>query len=230
MSVAPVPPTEPAPRKLRERLGLEVANLKEATQVIVKNHYLHRGRTMAQMPYWVNLDGERCGVILFALPRMSVSFQGYGPMNLAELARIWIDPRVQGRRVIDSEEREHAFSVGTCAVGKALRCIRQDWHGKYPHLPDILACVSWADRIHHEGTIYRAANFRDVGASGGALHGTAQRPNGGRDQLNADYLHEKTAYLYEYSKPLTAQQKADAYRAWEGHRPQRPKKKRQTSG
>ena len=65
--------------KLRSRVSLEVANLKEATQVVVENHYLHRGRTMAQMPYWILLDDKRCGVLLFALPRLSVDFQGHGP-------------------------------------------------------------------------------------------------------------------------------------------------------
>src|SRR3990170_981726 len=123
--------------KLRSRVDLEIADLKEATAVIVRNHYLHRGRTMAQMPYWILLDRNRAGVLLYAYPRMSAEFQGYGPMNLVELARMWLDPAVQGLRVVDSQGREHALTVATCAVGKSLRRIRQDWHGKYPHLPDI---------------------------------------------------------------------------------------------
>lgn len=210
------------PVKLRDRVQIELANLKEATAMIVANHYLHRGRTMAQIAYWVTLDGERCGVLLFALPRMSATFRGYGPMNLVELARMWLDPAVQGERVIDSAGKEHTFAVGTCAVGKALRQIRQDWHGKYPHLPEIMASVSWADDVHHEGTIYRASNFREVGKSGGSLHGTAHRPNGGHDQLNPDYLHPKSAFLYEFTRPLTEQQKTAAVLAWDSMRPKRP--------
>lgn len=217
-----LPASAPPPERLRNRVQIEVANLKEATAVIVANHYLHRGRTMAQMPYWVTLDGQRCGVLLFALPRMSVKFQGYGPMNLIELARMWLDPSVQGDRVVGSDGQEHAFAVGTCAVGKALRQIRQDWHGKYPHLPDILACVSWADDVHHEGTIYRAANFREVGKSGGSLHGSTLRPNGGHDQLNPDYLHPKTAFLFEFTRPLAESQRLEAIRAWDSKRPKRP--------
>jgi hypothetical protein len=153
--------------KLRDRLALDIANLKEATAVIVENHYLHRGRTMAQMPYWITLDGARAGVLLFALPRLSVRYQGYGPMNLIELARMWISPDVQGQRVKDSTGREHSLTIATCAIGMALRQIRHDWHGKYPHLPIIEACVSWADDEHHEGTVYRAANFEEIGKSGG---------------------------------------------------------------
>lgn len=207
-----------SPSKLRNRVGLEIADLKEATAVIVRNHYLHRGRTMAQMPYWILLDQQRVGVLLYAYPRMSTTFQGYGPMNLIELARMWLDPAVQGLRVVDSQGREHAFAVATCAVGKSLRRIRQDWHGKYPHLPDIQAVVSWADQEHHEGTIYKASNFREVGVSGGSLHGSTYRRNGGHDQLNPDYLHLKTAFLFEFSRELSVREKTLAESRWRGWR------------
>lgn len=43
----------------------------------------------------------------------------------------------------------------------------KDWALKYPRLPNIRAIVSWADDVHHEGTIYRAANFTELGKSGG---------------------------------------------------------------
>jgi hypothetical protein len=194
-------------QKPRDRIELQIANLKEATQVIIENHYLHRGRTMAQLPYWILLDGTRAGVILFAYPRMSAIFQGYRPMNLLELARMWVDPAAQGQKITDHAGKEHTLSVVSCAVGKALRRVRQDWHAKYPHLPDVFAIVSWADTVHHEGTVYRAANFREVGRSGGSLHGSTRRPNGGRDQLNLDYLHEKITFLYEYPRPLSAREK-----------------------
>lgn len=194
---------EPRPLgKLRDRVSLEVANLREATAVIVKYHYLHRGRTMAQLPYWINLDGVRVGVLLFSYPRMSVHFQGHSPMAMLELARMWLDPAVQGQRVTDSNGAEHAFSVATCAVGMALRRVREDWQQKYPKLPAVEAVVSWADQVHHEGTIYRASNFRDCGVSGGSLHGSAHRRNGGRDQTNPDYLHLKSAFIYEFARPL----------------------------
>lgn len=213
--------------KLRDRLALEVANLKEATAVIVEKHYLKRGRTMAQMPYWIVLDGERIGVLLFALPRLSVRYQGHGPMNLVELARMWIDPEAQGQRVTDSNGQEHTLALATCAIGMALRQIRQDWHGKYPHLPPIEACVSWADDVHHEGTVYRAANFEEVGKSGGSLHGSAHRPNGGRDQLNPDYRHIKTAFIHRYQRPLASRQKERARAIWAPVRPRLSKSQRQ---
>ena len=213
-----------APQRLRERVALEIADLKGATQVIVENHYLHRGRTMAQIAYWVTLDGHRCGVLLFALPRMSAKsekFGNYGPMNLVELARMWLDPKMQGLRLVDHNGMQHSFPVATAAIGKALRRIRQDWHGKYPHLPLIQACVSWADEVHHEGTVYRASNFREVGRSGGSLHGHGARKGGGLSQPHPDYLHIKRAFLFEYTKPLTARQRAEAIAAWNTTRPKR---------
>ncbi len=218
--------SDSASTKLRDRLSLQVANLKEATTLIVERHYLHRGRTMAQMPYWIMLDEVRVGVLLFALPRLSVSYQGHGPMNLIELARMWIDPEAQGQRVTDSTGREHSLAIATCAIGMALRQIRQDWHGKYPHLPDIEACVSWADDVHHEGTVYRAANFTEVGKSGGSLHGNTHRPNGGRDQLNQDYRHVKTAFIHRFPRALSASKRAVARAAWADTRPRLSKSQR----
>lgn len=79
----------------------------------------------------------------------------------------------------------------------------KDWALKYPRLPNIRAIVSWADDVHHEGTIYRAANFTELGKSGGAQHGAARRRNGGNDKLNPDYLHPKTLYMRAVEAGLT---------------------------
>ena len=193
--------------KLSKRLTLQVANLKQATRVIVYHHYLHRGRTMAQLAYWILIDDVQVGVILFSLPRLSVPLDGIPPMNVLELARLWLSPDVQGHHVQDSQGEQHAVSTATCAVGKALRAIRRDWCRRYPSMPDIYAVVSWADTVHHEGTIYRAANFVETGSSGGNMHGNRRRANGGRDQWNLDYAHVKTRFLYKYPAPLTDRQK-----------------------
>jgi Domain of unknown function (DUF4338) len=188
--------------RLRERVQLAIAPLKEATELIVRNHYLHRGRTMAQMAYWIHLEGACVGVLLYAYPRISVKFQGYAPMNLLELARLWIDPAVQGGTIVDSNGQLHAGAVATCAVGHSLRRIRADWQGKYPKLPKVLAVVSWADMERHEGTIYRAANFREVGKSGGRSHGGTERINGGRYYNHTDYSHRKATFLYDFTEGL----------------------------
>lgn len=187
---------------LRDRVQLVIAPLKEATGLIVRNHYLHRGRTMAQLAYWIVMEGRRIGVLLYAYPRLSVTFQGYAPMNLLELARLWIDPAVQGATVVDSKGQQHAGAIATCAVGHSLRRIRADWQSKYPHLPSVLAVVSWADLEHHEGTMYRAANFREVDKSGGKSHGGTKRINGGRYYNHVDYSHSKATFLYDFTDGL----------------------------
>ena len=50
---------------------------------------------MSQLPYWICIDGERVGVILYSLPRISNAVDGIEPMKLLELARLWINPSVQ---------------------------------------------------------------------------------------------------------------------------------------
>lgn len=201
------PDFDPSAGKLSARLILHEANLREATRVIVHYHYLHRGRTMAQLSYWIMVDHAPVGVLLFALPRLSATLYGIRPMNLLELARLWISPDVQGRVVLDSRGKEHSVSVATAALGKALRVVRQDWYRKYPNLPDVHAIVSWADTVHHEGVIYRVANFKLMGRGGGTLHGSTRRRNGGHDQTNADYKHVKSVFLYKFDRPLHAFQK-----------------------
>ncbi len=201
------PDFNPEIGKLSGRVSLQIANLKQATRIIVYYHYLHRGRTMAQLPYWILLDGIAVGVILYSLPRLSVSLFGIPPMNLIELARMWLSPDVQGKFVEGSDGRAHAVSVASCAVGNSLRRAQRDWYTKYPNLPDVLAVISWADNVHHEGTIYKACNFLEKGQSGGSTHGNRARPNGGRDQLNSDYIHTKTTFLYPYKDRLSDAEK-----------------------
>ena len=62
--------------------------------------------------------------------------------------------------------------------------------------------MSWADLERHEGTIYRAANFREVGKSGGRSHGGTERVNGGRYYNHVDYSHSKATFLYEFTEGL----------------------------
>ncbi len=182
-------------------VSLEIAVLREATEVIVRNHYLHRGRTMAQLPYWILVDDHRAGVMLFTLPRLSVRFNGHHPMQLIELARLWIQPDFQGLRVRDRQGRVHTLGVASRAIGTALRRVRTDWAEKYPRLPAIEACVAWADLCRHQGTIYRATNFELVGHSGGKQPGRWTRPNGGSHRVHADYMSQKACYMFRWSKP-----------------------------
>ena len=183
------------PQSLRQRTRLEIANPAEATEVIERHHYLGWERTMAQLPYWIYLDGSRVGVVLFSLPRIGKPLYRTEPMRLLELARVWITPTVQHRQVGDSAGRRHTLPVASVGIGAALRTVRQDWYGKYPHLPIIKTAIAWADTTRHSGTTYKALNFEHMG--------TTQR---------------KAAYLYQWKRSLTRHQLTNAYQTWAGRR------------
>ena len=203
------PDFDPDDGKLSKRLTLEVAETKEATRIVVVYHYLHRGRTMAQLHYWILIDGIKVGVISFAYPRLSSDINGIRPMNILELARLWISPDVQDKKFKHStKNNHHAVSVASCAIGKALKRIQLDWYKKYFLAKggiggkdvEVFAVVSWADNMHHEGIVYKASNFREEKKdSGGKFHGKRKKRDGTYDLTNhADYLNEKTMYWYPF--------------------------------
>ena len=142
-------------------------------------------------------------------------------MEMIELARLWIAPEVQSSTVVDRDGAFHSLPIASAAIGRALRRVRSDWVGKYPHLPELRACVAWSDDTLHAGTIYRATNFSLVGSSGGTSHRNRQRPNGGRDQLHQDYLNVKSAYVYEFGRPLSRASIESAIEDWDSRRPRR---------
>lgn len=204
------PEFDPDAGRISQRVSLEIANLKAATRIVVYHHYLHRGRTMAQLPYWIRVDDRQVGVLLFSYPRLSVPICGIQPLNLLELARLWIHPSLQGRKVTDSMGRTHAVCLVSCAIGLSLRRVQHDWASKYPQLPGVAAIVSWADDVHHEGTIYKASNFEEMGKSGGSMHGNRRRNNGGTDKLNPDYAHPKTMFLYRFEERVKGRESVAA--------------------
>ena len=182
--------------KLSKRLTLEIADLKESSKIIKHHHYLHRGRTMSQLPYWICIDGERVGVLLYSLPRVSNPIDGIEPMKLLELARLWINPSVQNLTYEDRNGKSHSLPVASCAMGKSLRRIKKDWYMKYPNLPGIDAIVSWSDDIRHKGTIYKSSNFQETGKSGGNSHGNGKRKDSGNYIPHKDFKEAKACEIY----------------------------------
>ncbi len=110
--------------ELLTRLSLQLANLKESSLIIV--HYLHRTRAMAQLPYWICIDGKQIGVLLFSLPRISVPVDGVEPVKLLELARIWVHPSLQNLYYEDRNGKKHSLCVVSCVVGKSLKRVKKD--------------------------------------------------------------------------------------------------------
>ena len=176
--------------------------------MIVAHHYLHRGRTMAQVAYWILSGPTRAGVLIYAYPRLSVAYAGYRPFELLELARLWIDPAFQGRMVVDRSGDAHCLAIASRAIAQSLRRVAGDWQLKYPRLPTPVAVVAWADVSRHTGTIYRAANFIDMGLSGGRGHTPGPRRDGGNYLDHDDYRTAKRAFIY----PLRREQPPAAMR------------------
>lgn len=132
-----------------------------------RRHYLRRGRTLAQVAHWILLDGEAVGFVLWATPRWTVGIGGTHPLAWVELARLWVDPVVQGQTVTDRRGREHALPVASAGIAAARRRLRCDWARSYPLWPvALVGIVAWSDATIHKGTVYAAAGFTSGPLSG----------------------------------------------------------------
>ena len=189
---------DPSKGKLSKRLTLKIADLKDSNLIIIHHHYLHRSRTMGQLPYWICIDEIPVGVISYSLPRISNQVDGIEPMNLLELARLWINPSVQNLSYEDRNGKSHSLSVASCAMGKSIKRVKTDWYMKYPNLPKIDAVISWSDDKRHKGTIYKSSNFKVSGKSGGNSHGNGKRKDSGNYIPHKDFRHIKTRFLYKF--------------------------------
>jgi len=186
---------DPSKGKLSKRLTLKIADLKESNLIIIKHHYLHRSRTMSQLSYWICIDEIQVGVISYSLPRISNPVDGIEPMNLLELARLWIHPSVQNLNYEDRNGKSHSLSIASCAMGKSIKRVKTDWYMKYPNLPKIDAIISWSDDKRHKGTIYKSSNFKVTGKSGGNSHGNGKRKDSGNYLPHKDFKNVKTRFL-----------------------------------
>jgi len=189
---------DPSKGKLSKRLTLKIADLKESNLIIIKHHYLHRSRTMSQLSYWICIDEIQVGVISYSLPRISNQVDGIEPMNLLELARLWIHPSVQNLNYEDRNGKSHSLSIASCAMGKSIKRVKTDRYMKYPNLPKIDAIISWSDDKRHKGTIYKSSNFKVTGKSGGNSHGNGKRKDSGNYLPHKDFKNVKTRFLYKF--------------------------------
>ena len=189
---------DPSKGKLSKRLTLKIADLKESNLIIIKHHYLHRSRTMSQLSYWICIDEIQVGVISYSLPRISNQVDGIQPMNLLELARLWIHPSVQNLNYEDRNGKSHSLSIASCAMGKSIKRVKTDWYMKYPNLPKIDAIISWSDDKRHKGTIYKSSNFKVTGKSDGNSHGNGKRKDSGKYISYKDFRNVKTRFLYKF--------------------------------
>jgi|DEB0MinimDraft_6_1074348.scaffolds.fasta_scaffold05554_6 hypothetical protein len=114
---------------------------KEAAQVVVERHYLHR-RPPISHAFGLFLDGALMGVCTFGTPpsrHLQKSVCPSDPSKVVELNRLWVDD-------------EMPRNTETFFVCRALKM-----------LPPLLVC-SYADTAHgHAGYVYRAGNWNYAG-------------------------------------------------------------------
>lgn len=139
--------------KLRNRISVGIIPTTEANTIVKSYHYLKRKRTGSRLlAHGIFLDNEMVGCLIYADPTF-IKKKGLIPPleqgEVIELARLWLDDKAP----------KHSES---CALGKSLKRIAEDWEHKYGIA--IKAIVSFSDeRYSHQGIVYKAANFEDFG-------------------------------------------------------------------
>jgi len=199
---------------IAKRLALVVAETRDINDYVVQRHYLHRGRTMAQLGYFGLLDAPKdiegdvveakppapwrlagwpiSGAVHYALPRVSVPIAGYHPMEILELARLYVEPGSNGK---------NPPHLAGAMAGRTVRRVADDWIERYEHLPKPRAILAYADTMYHEGTIYKALGFVPAGVTGGGRRSTSRT---GAPE-HEDLQHEKSRWILplEPTQPLT---------------------------
>lgn len=172
---------------LRHRVSVELISLAQARHTLEKFHYLHRTRTGRQLNYAVLIDGVVDGVITYAYPMMSVPLDGVPSDELLEFARLFLMQNIQ-----------HSAS---CAIGKTLRRVRQDWQLMFPEAKTPRLVVSWSDTEYHRGTVYKASNFVWYRRTRGEKHAksvNSASSKRGKRVAYGDLGHDKDCWIYRW--------------------------------
>ena len=168
--------------KLRNRVEVRLVPLSYVRNMLESYHYLKRARTGRQLNYVVLIDGVVDGVITYAYPMMSADLLGVPSDELVEFARMWLKSNIT-----------HSAS---CAIGKTLRSLKKDWTRRFPDAKPLQLVVSWSDTTRHEGTVYKAANFKWHRCTKGGGVGNTKNSKRGARVSHSDYDHDKDCWVY----------------------------------
>ena len=155
---------------LRHRIDLQEASKEWLNEMSTKYHYMHRAVHHRASPFgWAILfdnkqyqpDGLPSGFIIFASVHFTRLRGEFGFPGLPThwqvlcLSRLWLH---------DDLPRNSE----TCTIAKALKMVQRRWLEVHPPVNlnepyHIVKIISYADTRYHQGTIYRAANFREHG-------------------------------------------------------------------
>jgi len=155
---------------LRQRIALEVVGRDWLNSQATAHHYMHRPVHQRAMPFgWaVRFDGELyqpdgkpSGFIMFAsihYTRLRGEF-GYPGLptkwQVLSLSRLWLHDNLP-------------HNSETVVIAKALKQVQSRWLEVHPPVNwdepyQVRKIISYSDTRFHQGTIYRAANFREYG-------------------------------------------------------------------
>lgn len=171
---------------LRQRVSVEIVTTSDARYMLETFHYLHRSRVGRQINYAVLIDGCVDGVVTYAYPMMSAPLFEVPADELIEFARMYLHQNIP--------------HTATCAIGKTLARVKDDWMRLFPDSKVPRLVVSWSDTVYHKGTIYKAANFTWLRRTKGTPPGNKEGSKRGARDKHADYSHDKDCWLYGLNK------------------------------
>jgi len=196
---------------LRQRIRLIKKGKRWLNAMATEYHYMHRPVHRRACPFgWaVEFDGELyqddgipCGFIVFAsvhFTRLQDEF-GYPGLptkwQVLSLSRLWLH---------DALPRNSE----SCVIAKALKRVQRRWLEIHPprfldepyHVRKV---ISYADTRFHDGTIYRAANFREAGRTvSQRRHKNSRGPGMGKAKL-IRFVYDLPRPNWQY-QPLQAE-------------------------
>lgn len=186
---------------LRQRIALKSESRDWLNTMATKYHYMHRPVHPRASPFgWAVLfdgrqyqpDGKPSGFIVFASAHFTRLKGEFGYPGLPTkwqvlcLSRLWLH---------DALPRNSE----TCTMAKALKLVQRRWlEIRPPRFLDqpyhIRKVITYADTRFHNGTIYRAANFRESGRT----HSRKRHKNSRGSGLNGAEL---IRFIYDLPEP-----------------------------
>ncbi|MBM4466500.1 MAG: hypothetical protein FJ014_13255 [Chloroflexi bacterium] len=156
--------------KLPQRIQLKIESRAWLAEMATAHHYMHRPVHPRASPFgWAVLfdgaqyqpDGNPSGFIIFATAHFTRLRGEFGYPGLPTkwqvlcLSRLWLHDNLP-------------HNSETCVIAKALRQVQHRWLEVHPprfldQPYQIVKIITYADTRFHQGTIYKAANFRQAG-------------------------------------------------------------------
>ena len=170
---------------LPQRINLKVMDRKWLNDMATTHHYMHRGVHQRACPFgWaIEFDGELYhrdgtpnGFIIFASIHYTKLRGEFGYEGLPtkwqvlSLSRLWLH-----------DDLPH--NSETVVIAKAMKMVQRRWLEVHPPVMwdqpyQIRKIISYSDTRYHQGTIYKAANFRQVGRTVSPARRTNTRGEG----------------------------------------------------